>query len=246
VVDSDEIETESREDTASGPVRRVLVAFCGDQMVVVDLPQDGSVRIGRAKECEVRIEHASVSRLQAEVESSAGRTLLRDAGSRNGTRVRGVKLAPDQRVPLHPGDVVECGDAVLLLREVSIDATRGMGAKEALAASSRPVDEVVIGAEARWFEAPRGHRVNLGRRGALRRLLLKLSEQRMHIPGRGVAVDQMIDAGWPGEKIQYEAALARVYTSVQRLRSLGLSEVLLTRDDGYVLDPAVPLRIDRG
>ena len=37
--------------------------------------------------------------------------------------------------------------------------------------------------------------------------------------------------------MKHEAATLRVYTTVRRLRALGLAEVLLTRDDGYLLDP---------
>jgi hypothetical protein len=34
--------------------------------------------------------------------------------------------------------------------------------------------------------------------------------------------------------------MLRVYSSIRRLRALGLESTLITRDDGYLLDPAVP------
>jgi biotin operon repressor len=57
-------------------------------------------------------------------------------------------------------------------------------------------------------------------------------------------VDALLAAGWPGERVDYEAGVARVYTTIQRLRALGLQNVLVTQDDGYLLDPSTPVRID--
>ena len=33
--------------------------------------------------------------------------------------------------------------------------------------------------------------------------------------------------------------MMRVYAAIRRLRALGLGDALLTRDDGYLIDPAV-------
>jgi hypothetical protein len=38
--------------------------------------------------------------------------------------------------------------------------------------------------------------------------------------------------------------MLRVYTAIRRLRAMGLERVLVTRDDGYLLDPEV--RFERG
>jgi len=38
--------------------------------------------------------------------------------------------------------------------------------------------------------------------------------------------------------MRHSAGLLRVYSAVRRLRRLGLESVLITRDDGYLLDPA--------
>ena len=54
----------------------------------------------------------------------------------------------------------------------------------------------------------------------------------------------LIEAGWPGEKMQHEAATLRVYTTIRRLRGLGLGDVLVTRDEGYLLDPEVAVRTE--
>ena len=58
------------------------------------------------------------------------------------------------------------------------------------------------------------------------------------------SADALLAAGWPGERLRYDSGMLRVYTAIRRLRALGLERVLLTRDDGYQLDPEV--RLERG
>jgi hypothetical protein len=144
--------------------------------------------------------------------------------------VAGVAIAPGAPVPLRAGHVVECGEAMVVLRD---------GAAEA--SGSRTLAPVVLARDGRWLSIADGERILLGRRGALRRMLLALAERRLADPGRAISVVEMVAAGWPGDRARFESAQARVYTSVQRLRALGLAGVLLTRDDGYLLDPEVPL-----
>ena len=100
-----------------------------------------------------------------------------------------------------------------------------------------------IGPEARWFELPDEKRVDLTRRTAIRRILLELASRRTDDGPSSVDVYDLIDAGWPGEKILPESGKARVYTSVGTLRNLGLEGILLTDDEGYFLDPDVPIVI---
>jgi pSer/pThr/pTyr-binding forkhead associated (FHA) protein len=240
------VETKSRAERTGRGVRPILVAFCEGTTVPFELPAAGAVTLGRDEGCELRIDHPSVSRKHTCIYPGSPVT-VEDLGSRNGTVVRGVPVAARQRVPIHAGDVFECGDALVVLRELPLEGpTAQMAPSDALAASKRPVKELVVGPDGRWFEPAGGGRINLGRRGPLRRLLWSLTEQRLRAPGAGMPVERVIALGWPGEKIQHEAALARVYTTVQRLRALGLGEVLRTQDDGYLLDPAVPVRRDAG
>jgi len=102
-------------------------------------------------------------------------------------------------------------------------------------------DDLLVGIEARWFQPPGGGPVNLDRRGAARRVLLRLVEQRVRAPGVGLSVDEIVRAGWPTERMQHESGLARAYVTIQRLRALGLKSVIVTRDDGYLLDPRINL-----
>jgi hypothetical protein len=238
----DGVETASVVRPTDDPGALVLLAFCGESTQRFDLARAGEVTIGRAPDCALRVDHPSVSRRHARVHVGP-RLAIEDLGGRNGTRVRGVLLAPHHRAPLHPGDVVECGEAMLIVRQAPLEpsSSAARGAKAAVAGE----EALTIGAEARWFQTWQAERVNLGRRGPLRRVLLKLAEQRVDAPGVGVPLDAVIASGWPGEKMLHEAALARAYTTIQRLRALGLANVLLTRDDGYLLDPDARVHLER-
>ena len=96
----------------------------------------------------------------------------------------------------------------------------------------------VVGAESRWMIPPGGARVDLVRYGPVRRLLDGLVVARLEQPGAALSAEALIEAGWPGERMRHSAGLLRVYSAVRRLRRLGLESILITRDDGYLLDPA--------
>jgi len=244
---SSEAETRSRSEHAKRNARLVLAAFWDEHTIVFDLPPDEPVVFGRAETCELRVDHPSVSRKHARFHGGWPVT-VEDLRSRNGTVVRGNPLSNKQLVPIRPGDVIECGDVLLLLWELSVEGpTAKLGASEALTVTfGHPITELVIGAEGRWFQLRNGARINLGRRGPLRRALLCLAKQRLEHPGAGLNVQTLIDAGWPGEKMLHNAGLARAYTTIQRLRSLGLQHALLTSDDGYLLNPSLPVRLEEG
>ncbi len=61
------------------------------------------VVIGRKEDCDVRLEHKSVSKLHCIVVKTDGLLLLRDLGSTNGTRVNGTRV---RRAALLPNDKV--------------------------------------------------------------------------------------------------------------------------------------------
>ena len=65
-------------------------------------------------------------------------------------------------------------------------------------------------------------------------------------PGVGASWQELLAAGWPGEKVVPSAGQRRAYVAVATLRSLGLAEVLLHTDDGYLVDPTVTLRTPSG
>jgi predicted ATPase len=102
---------------------------------------------------------------------------------------------------------------------------------------------LLVAADARSFTLA-GRTVDLSRRGALRRVLAALLRARHERPGEALDVHAVLLAGWPGERMHPDSGAARVYMAIRRLRSLGLESAIQTRDDGYLLDPAFPVRLD--
>jgi hypothetical protein len=95
-----------------------------------------------------------------------------------------------------------------------------------------------------WLEAPCGTRHPLGRSRPLRRLLMALVEARRARAGASLTVDELLQAGWPGENPLPEAGSNRVYVALATLRKLGLAGVLQRWDGGYRLDPQVPAELE--
>lgn len=100
---------------------------------------------------------------------------------------------------------------------------------------------IAIGPDARSLRLPGGESHDLARHGPLRRVLWALACAHRDQPGTALGTLDVVAAGWPAEKMKHEAATLRVYTTIRRLRALGLEDVLLTRDDGYLLAPSARL-----
>jgi pSer/pThr/pTyr-binding forkhead associated (FHA) protein len=76
------------------------------------LPLDGGppieiikdlIVVGRKEECDLRLDHKSVSKIHCVIVKTDGLLLLRDLGSTNGTRVNGTRV---RRAALLPNDLV--------------------------------------------------------------------------------------------------------------------------------------------
>jgi len=79
-----------------------LTAYLPDRPAAVRwLTVESELRIGRAPECELRLEHASVSRLHAALIRSGDRWRLRDLSSKNGSFVDGRPAAPEAELAPH-------------------------------------------------------------------------------------------------------------------------------------------------
>jgi FHA domain/Domain of unknown function (DUF1707) len=97
--------------------RDVRAAWERPHVPVLALPAGGrAVVLGRSRECDCVLAEPSVSRRHAELRRQGARWLLRDLGSRNGTRVNGARLLDE--VEVGPGDRVSFGDARFRLGEV--------------------------------------------------------------------------------------------------------------------------------
>jgi hypothetical protein len=80
------------------------------------LPRAEGLRlvIGRASNCDCVLPEDCVSRRHAQLWREGERWFLRDLGSRNGTRVNGMRVI--ERVEVRPGDRVSLGGAAYRLR----------------------------------------------------------------------------------------------------------------------------------
>ena len=223
-----DMSTASGEGDQASARPRVLLVVHGDSSRPHALPERGELVLGRADDASLHLEASSLSRRHARFVVGDGGLTVEDLGSHNGTRIGGVALAPGAPLPLHVGDVVECGGVLILVARAELGVGRPAG--------------LVVSEDARWFRRDGADTVTLGRRGALRLLLAALVDRRLSASGTALSMTEMIAAGWPDERIGFESAQARVYTSVQRLRALGLDELLVTRGDGYLIDPSVDVR----
>lgn len=102
---------------------------------------------------------------------------------------------------------------------------------------------LTVGAEGRWFQLPGEDVVSLERWRSLQRVLARLADERRERPGASLSVEALVLAGWPGERMLARAGATRVYTAIASLRRLGLREVLLSSEQGYVLAPGVPIEL---
>ena len=152
-------------------------------------------------------------------------------------RLRDIDEQPEGESPADASDEVRFALRMLkaAVREHAPEAARTV-----VEESAERV--LLIDTEGRGFEVPGEERVDLGRRRALRLILRKLANHGMTAGGQALSLDDLLEAGWPGERVLPEAGANRVYVAVATLRKLGLRDVLLNRDDGYLLDPDVELQ----
>lgn len=101
----------------------------------------------------------------------------------------------------------------------------------------------VADALGRWYTTPDGRKFDLERRKTLARVLATMLSARRDEPGRALSVSDMLDRAWAEEKLLPRAGANRVYVAMTTLRKMGLRDILVRTDTGYVLDPDIPLRI---
>lgn len=245
-----------------------LVVVQDDTTTLHALQAGATFAIGRADECEVRIDDPSVSRRHAVLVVSDPIT-VQDLGSRNGVRALGRTLSANETVVIAPGVVFEIGVALCVVqRRVTVAGDESTSTSAALEAthdlaSARGEDvdvlagavpgagspwsahasdaALIVGAEGRWFKTAGRAPIHLLRQRAMRLILDRLVQQRLEGGGAGLSVADIFQAGWPDENIKPQSMQNRVYVALSKLRKLGLNDLLLSRDDGYLLDPVVPV-----
>lgn len=237
----------------------ILHASFASLLAVSGEGEAASVELEAARACAARIRNPVVS-LSVEL-SAAGLALLRAAisnepderderasalaawlGELRAPRSEGIASGSEAETYATSFDVrFAARTAERIVRQVREASARG--SNPARAEGKKAV--LRLTRDGRTVVLPEGESVSLERRGSLRRLVLALVERHTgeraddRDRGRGLTVDELAEAGWPGERVLVEAAQTRVRVAVATLRKLGLRGLLVTRDDGYVLDPSV-------
>ena len=185
--------------------------------------------------------------------------LAREART-EGDDTRVTRLVDDARKRLDEVDPSESGEVrraadVRLARRSLQRALEDFARGDAIPSSApmsegpppgAPVDALVVCAHGRWFRGPRGEVVSVARWRPLQRLLERLAERREIAPGEPLSVEALVAAGWPGERMLPKAGATRVYTAIASLRRLGLRDMLVRDERGYLLRTDVAIaRVSR-
>lgn len=99
---------------------KLVIRSRGGYRFEFPLEQD-VVTIGRGRECSLILDDTFASRRHARIEMQAGRYVLVDEDSRNGTLVDGKQFKG--RHPLSPGDEIQIGDSNLIYTVESAEDT---------------------------------------------------------------------------------------------------------------------------
>src|SRR5262249_49692457 len=94
----------------SGRPRLVLLVSAPAGISEFELPESGTIQVGRAAACAISVLDPSVSRVHAEISVNSTDLSVKDLGSRNGTFVNDQRLG-DETMRLRPGDFLRFGSA---------------------------------------------------------------------------------------------------------------------------------------
>ena len=153
-----------------------------------------------------------------------------------------VALVHGQRgLPQH---VVDClsqigPDAPWLFARLVADVPRGVPQSDKVREPDGVHADLTIDRDGYWFVTSGGERVDIRRRGPARLLLLAMADRHAQEPGHAFDLDELFEIGWPGQAIPIDAAYKRVYAAIGTLRRLGLDDILVTTDEGYLIAPTV-------
>jgi hypothetical protein len=113
-----------------------------------------------------------------------------------------------------------------------------LGIAQSASAAAGEVAEVPLSAS---YVVLKGHRIDLSQRPILRKVVLGLTALATLHPGIPISIDHLVPLVWQGEKILASAAKNRLHVALGKLRALGLSTLILSKGNGYVLNPSIPV-----
>ncbi|MCA9627343.1 MAG: tetratricopeptide repeat protein [Myxococcales bacterium] len=152
--------------------------------------------------------------------------------------------SPKEQVALRESADARLASALAPAREAVLSQSDDARFALRLLQLSLSHDAVIFRGASGLLDLPGDQQVDLSARQPLRRIVLALIEARFTQPGVSLTQDQLIEAGWPGERMTPFAAQNRLKVALSTLRKLGLRELLLRDEQGYHLDPGVPARIE--
>jgi hypothetical protein len=104
-----------------------LSVYLPDDATLVRILIEGATHfLGRAPDCEVPIQHASVSRRHASLLHDGGSWLLSDLASKNGMRIDGM---PATRGKLTDGQWFSLGDVFCQFQQIGVEQVAALGAR---------------------------------------------------------------------------------------------------------------------
>lgn len=111
-----------------------------------------------------------------------------------------------------------------------------------LAAEAAPAcpPTLVLGCEVRWIAAKDGVKHTLGH--ALSRIVTALVDRHDEAPDASLSLQDLFEAGWPGERPVAGAGANRVYVALTQLRRMGLRDIIERNEHGYRLAPRAVVR----
>jgi two-component system, NtrC family, response regulator AtoC len=112
----DEATQKAKGPTAPEPLSWILTASAEGLFVSIPLSSPHTLLIGRASGCELRLDAPGVSRKHAQL-TIGQQFIIRDLNSTNGVFVRGKAIPPDTDSVIEPGDLIEIGSVVLVVRK---------------------------------------------------------------------------------------------------------------------------------
>jgi hypothetical protein len=96
-------------------------------------------------------------------------------------------------------------------------------------------ERLVLARDGTWFRAAGEAPVDLRTRIALARIMRALAAAHSEDPRKTLSLEDIVNAGWPGEKLVSDSGANRVYVAVATLRKLGLRDAIERREGGYRL-----------
>jgi len=106
--------------------------------------------------------------------------------------------------------------------------------------------DLVVSVDGSWLERSGQAPQILSGRPVLRLVLARLAERSVDAPGEAVSATELLQAGWPDERMLPSSGANRLKWALSTLRALGIGDTLERSDEGYWLKPdACEVAIER-